>query len=444
MPNRKANRGLGAPPGERPRIFVAGAGLTGMSAALTLAARGVQHRIVEAASQPGGLARTFCERGYRFDRTGHLLHLRHPALRQQVLEWLGSGLRTIRRNSAIWFRGRYSPYPFQANTHALPPEVAYECVMGFLRARAMTTPASPGNFEEFCLQHFGEGFSRHFMLPYNRRLWGVDPKDISHSWCQRFVPIPTVEDVIAGAVGVEQRALGYNAEFYYPATGIGELAGAMHARLPHIEMEKPLRSVDPARRQLRFDDETVTYEHLISTLPLSALLAVVEGLPESVAQAAKRLRHTNLYYLDIALSAPCRQPYHWIYVPEDEYPFYRVGCYSHFSPSMAPPNTANLYVELVDRRTPNTDVLAPQVADSLVAMGIIQDSSEILFTRVRHIPVAYVLYDHEHQTATRVAQDYLRSHGIISTGRYGAWNYSSMEDALLDGERAALSLFANS
>ena len=80
----------------------------------------------------------------------------------------------------------------------------------------------PNNFEEFCLAHFGEGISRHFMIPYNTRLWGVHPSEITADWCSRFVPLPRLEDVIAGAVGMNDRELGYNVRFVYPRLGIGE------------------------------------------------------------------------------------------------------------------------------------------------------------------------------------------------------------------------------
>ncbi len=418
-------------------VVVVGAGLTGLSAAVSLTERHVEHRVFEGSEHPGGLATTTEEAGYRFDRTGHLLHLRNAEMAKRVLGWLGPGTRSIERNSAIWTHGVYSPYPFQANTRALPPEVAYECVLGFLRATREVRKEPPRTFEEFCQHHFGPGFSRHFMLPYNSRLLGVHPRELSHEWCDRFVPIPSLEDVVAGTIGLPGRRLGYNATFHYPEGGIGALPAALHAKLPDIELGRALLTIDPVRRELRVTGETLRYERLISTIPLPTLLRRIAGLPSEVAHAAAKLRHTSLYYLDIALRAPCRQPYHWVYVPEERYPFYRVGCYSHFSPTMAPPGAASLYVELVDRSEPQLSKLLPQVAASLVEMGLIAATEDIAFARLRHIEHAYVVYDHAHAGATHTAHAYLRNAGILSVGRYGSWNYSSMEDALLYGEEAA-------
>jgi protoporphyrinogen oxidase len=130
-------------------------------------------------------------------------------------------------------------------------------------------------------------------------------------------------------------------------------------------------------------------------------------------------------------------PYNWVYVPEVDYPFYRVGCYSSFSERMAPPGKANLYVELVDRAEPDLDELLPRVARHLVEMGFIRSADDIAFARVRRIDHAYVIYDHHHQSSLATIQPFLRERSILSTGRYGGWNYSSMGDAIVFGREAA-------
>jgi protoporphyrinogen oxidase len=56
---------------------------------------------------------------------------------------------------------------------------------------------------------------------------------------------------------------------------------------------------------------------------------------------------------------------------------------------------------------------------------------------LRRIDYAYVIYDHQYRAALDVIEPFLKAERILSTGRYGAWNYSSMEDALLMGQHAA-------
>jgi len=418
-------------------IAVLGAGLTGMSAAFHLERAGVPHRIFERAAYPGGHVITREDSGYRFDLTGHLLHLRDADLRALALSWIGDDWLEVQRRSMVWSNGTYTRYPFQANTFGLPPAVAYECLHGFLQAHYAKDRPPPRNFEEFCLQSFGEGISRHFMIPYNTRLWGVHPSEITADWCARFVPMPRLEDVLAGAVGLNDRELGYNVRFVYPRLGIGALSSGLARAVPQIELERAPRAIDWRRRELVFDDETVRYESLVSTAPLSVLLGLCSDLPVPVAAAAAALRCTHLYYLDVALNGPCQKPLHWVYVPEAKYPFYRVGCYSNFSAAMAPPGKANLYVELADRRAPDLGALVPEVAAALVEMGIIDVPEAVRFARLRRIDHAYVVFDHAYFASLETIRPFLADAGIVSTGRYGGWNYSAMEDALRFGRDGA-------
>lgn len=418
-------------------VAILGAGLTGLSAAIELGRRGVEYRIFEKLAQPGGHAVTLEDDGFRFDRTGHLLHLKNDALRAEVLEWIGPDHLQIQRRSVIWSNGVYTRYPFQANTFGLPPQVAYECVEGFVQAHFAKEKPQPTNFEEFCLQHFGAGISRHFMIPYNSRLWGVHPREITSSWCQRFVPLPRLEDVIAGAVGLNDRELGYNANFIYPRLGIGQLAQGMAQRVPALELGKSPVRIELARRRLLFEREEVPFDVLLSSIPLPRLLELIDDVPAPVRQAASKLRCSHLYYLDVALTRASGKDFHWAYVPEEKYPFYRVGCYSHFSPALAPEGQSSLYVELADRSPPDLERLQPRVASGLIEMGIIDHEREIQFARVRRIDYAYVIFDHEYFSALDAIRPFLDASRIISSGRYGDWNYSAMEDAILFGKAAA-------
>lgn len=424
-------------PSPLPPITILGAGLTGLSAAHHLKEG---YQLLERLGHVGGHVITLEEQGFRFDRTGHLLHLRDPDIKAWIEEMFPPNhLRHVVRKSLVYSHGRYTRYPYQANTFGLPPEVANECLLGYIKARFPDTPPLPAsNFEEFCLQQFGEGFSRHFMIPYNCRLWGVHPREITAEWCSRFVPLPKLEDVIAGAVGLNDREMGYNTHFQYPPTGIHELPERLAEQVKPIRFHTSPTSIEWRNQLLRFDDgHTESYRALISTMPLSSLVALLEDVPTEVANAAKHLRCTKLWYLDIASTTPAGRDLHWVYVPEEKYPFYRLGVYSNFSERMAPAGGSSFYVELASREEPDVDILGPVVISHLVEMGLIRRAEDVAFVRARLIEHAYVIFDHSYYTSLKVIRPFLAEHNIISQGRYGAWNYSSMEDALIFGREAA-------
>lgn len=423
-------------------IRILGAGLAGMSAGWHLDEKFIIH---ERADRVGGHAITDEVHGYRFDRTGHLLHLRDDHMRELVMGLLGEdNVRTVQRNSAVWMNGKYTPYPFQANLGAHDDfDFVWDCVGGYLQAwylRGSHTD-DPETFEDFCYRHFGIGITERFMVPYNQKLWGVHPKEMTAKWCQRFVPIPKFEEVLAGALGKPPTQMGYNANFIYPKQGIGALSEAFGQQFNrgNLRLNNAPQYIDWRHHEMAFAHGRVKYDGLISTIPLPYLVNLLVGAPNDIYDAAAKLRCTSLCYLNVALNVPFMSDLHWVYVPEPEVPFYRVGVYSNFSKDLVPDPAldSSLYVELSDRGTPDMDTLWPEIEEYLLDMDLISHRSNVKFWEVKQMPNAYVVYDHEHEAATTTIREWLLSVGIYTAGRYGQWNYSSMEDALLMGREAA-------
>jgi protoporphyrinogen oxidase len=247
-----------------------------------------------------------------------------------------------------------------------------------------------------------------------------------------------MREVLAGAIGVRGPELGYNASFVYPVRGIGALPEGLAKRVPPVELGRAPRRIDFRRREAVFDDEIIAYRSLVTTAPLDAFGKLLDDPPNDVRGAFGRLRCTSLSYLDVAIDGPLGRDFHWIYVPEARFPFYRVGAYSNFSPDVAPAGASSLYVELADREPGTLAEVLPGVVAGLVEMGVIDAPSRVRFARLRRLGHAYVIFDHAYFASLDTLRPFLDAHGIVSTGRYGAWNYSSMEDALTFGRDAAL------
>ncbi len=345
---------------------------------------------------------------------------------------------SLERRSRIFSHGVYTHYPFQANTFGLPREVVAECLTGFIEATAGKGGVKKNaTFEDFILEHFGAGIARHFMIPYNTKLWGVHPREITSGWCSRFVPIPSADEVVAGAIGLAQEKMGYNARFLYPRTGIEELPNAFARKVKSVEYGAVPRAIDFRRRRMQIGGEWVPYRAVINTIPLKNLVKLLVNPPRGIADAAEKLRCSSLRYLDVALNRPVGTDYHWSYVPEKKYPFYRVGCYSNFSSEMAPRGKSNLYVELASRGPIKLDKLMPRVSAGLIDMGIINTQGDIAYARPRHLKHAYVVYDMHYEKVVPRLLSWLAKQRIFSCGRYGSWEYSAMEDAIAQGLDAA-------
>ncbi|NJK89551.1 MAG: NAD(P)-binding protein [Myxococcales bacterium] len=427
--------------------LILGAGLTGLSCAHRLGTERA-YRLIEKNDSVGGLARTRARpHGFSCDGTGHWLHLRNPAIKTWVDGLLGDNLKARERRARVYSKGTFTLYPFQANTHGLPSEVVKECLFGLIRARYEEQLPEPTNYKEWIRKEFGEGICNHFMIPYNEKIYGVPLDTLAADFAQKYIPRPSIEAVIEGALGLSKEALGYNATFVYPVRGgIGALPEAIHAGLSErAELGRAPRSIDLDASTVHFEDgEALRYDRLVSTIPLDVLVdLLVSGspsrVPDAVRDARSKLRANSVLYFDIGVrGAPKEhQDYHWIYVPEADFPFYRVGSYTAVEPSLAPAGHRSYYVELGHYGEVDPARFEGQVLEGLRRIGILDDDSDVLFMVPNVLSPAYVLFD-EHYSASRgLILDWVASTGVISVGRYGRWQYNAMEDAMLEGHEAA-------
>lgn len=430
------------------RTLIFGGGLTGLSTAYHLdrAAESTgdaslgSYLLVEQDSRLGGLTRTEFIRGYGFDHTGHWLHLRHPEMKAFVRDVMGDDMLQVARKSRIWSYGRLTHFPFQANLFGLPAQVQYDCLQGAIEAalkQARGEFGPPADFKEYCLQHFGQGITDAFMVPYNTKLWGCEPEEITADWCSRFLPRPNIAQMTAGALGLHDPEAGYNAHFVYPRTGGIEAFASSIAR--HIPKTKVALETWPvaidldARRCTLSNGLVVQYERLVSSIPLPELGKLATSLPSPVSEALARLRCTSLRYLVYGIARPVLDDIQWLYVPEPRYPFYRIGSFSNAVASLAPQGKSSLYVEVANNvQVSDADVKAA-VREFLKERGWLDDDSQVEVEEVRHIRYGYVIFDEHYFPAKATIFPYLQHQGVHSLGRYGAWVYSSMEDALWDG-----------
>lgn len=431
-------------------VVILGAGLAGLSAAWHLGSK-TPWSLFERQREVGGLARTISwEDGCRFDYTGHLLHASDPAFDQLLDRLLPGALATHRRVSAVQSHGIRTPYPFQANTHGLPPEVVTECLLGFAEARAeearreeITKPGAGASMAHWVDHTFGAGFEKHFFRPYNEKLYRTPLEGLATDWATWSVPVPSLEEVVGGALGTLDSEFGYNATFRYPASGgISALPDALARGLCRpAELGREAVAVDPDRRLVRFDDGgEEPYGTLVSTMPLPHLLGMLRGGEHNwAAEAAGRLRAVSVVDVNLAVDREAVLTENWVYFPEPEFAFYRVGCFSSFATGVAPAGVSTLYAEVSvpPGESPSLPLVQDQVLDGLVRAGILGSRGEVLRSEAVHIDPAYVIHDQQRCGALDEILQRLERMGIISTGRYGRWHYGTMQSAVLDGREAA-------
>jgi len=416
------------------RTVIIGAGLTGLSTAYHLEQAGYDdYLLFEKEAEIGGLCRSIRQDGFVFDYTGHLLHINDDSFRQIIKDTISfKQLNHLTRKSRIYNHGCTTYYPFQTNLYGFPPETIATCIEGFIKRKKIKNPKT---FYSWVLTHFGKGFGRKFFFPYQQKLCCYNPKKITSSWTGRFVPKTDLETIIRGSIQ-PQSSIGYNATFYYPKKGgIDQLTNAIASKIQKpINTCYEVKTINLTRKEIIFTNGyRTTYDILINTMPLNLFLQKI--IDKSTTNFHHQYRHliaNSILNINLGIARKNLGDYHWLYVPDSNYPFYRLGFSHYFAQSMAPNECSALYIEC--SYLGKKDSALPDYTLKKIKKFFKLNDDEIIMKQELTIPHAYVIYNfwRERHLATLLAR--LAENGIYSIGRYGAWKYSSMQEAIMDGK----------
>lgn len=428
------------------RIAILGAGPTGLGAANRLREIGLSNFVIyEQENHAGGLATSFLDaQGFTWDIGGHIQFSHYRYFDQLMDSLLSEQWIYHERESWIWIRDVFVPYPFQNNIRYLPKAEMTDCLKGLIRVVTNRNGHHPTNFEEWIHHSFGEGIARSFLLPYNFKVWAYPPRELSFSWVGERVAKVDLERVVMNVLEARDDAgWGPNNQFRYPLRGgTGEIWRRLADRLepPQLQFGKKLIRLNTRQRELTFADGSAAgYDILISSIPLDLLIRFSDL--DHLVGAAARLRHSSVHVIGVGLRG--RPPAHlktkcWMYFPEDTSPFYRATVFSNYSPHNVPEGgywSLMLEVSESPAKPVACSALEDQVIEGLVSTRLIDSPKDIVDTWHYRAAHGYPTPSLERDEALAVLLPELAARGIYSRGRFGAWKYevSNQDHSLMQG-----------
>ena len=423
------------------KTFIIGAGLTGLSAAYHLKDNYI---LFEKGFVPGGMASSENIKDFIFDKTGHILHFQTEYAKKLIENIIiRSRLTGCKRFSWIFSKDTYTRYPFQVNTYKLPPSVIKDCLIKMVQAQSsFKMKNTPDNLRDWILENFGEGIAKHFMFPYNRKLWQTPLSNIGIDWVDKFIPKAQLGSAIRGAVSDFKKGFGYNKIFYYPDTGgIQAVSDAFFSKVrDKVFFGRKVTSIDLKNKTVTFSDgEKIRFYRIISTMPLVELIRMIRDIPSDIKAKINNLKYVSVFNLNLGIDRDNISDKHWIYFPEKKYIFYRVGFFSNFLKKASPQNKSSLYTEVsytVEKPLKyGRDELKKRIIRGLNKAGILKISDRIIAEKSYYIKYAYPVCNKN--GFVKDIDKFLKSHNVYSIGRYGSWRYMSMEECIIEGKLTA-------
>ena len=322
----------------------------------------------------------------------------------------------------------------------MPTEIVVDCLAGLVRAveRQARGDFAPRNYEEWMRGVFGDGIAEHLMIPYARKIWTVEPREMEFGWIDRRVPTPDVERIVAGAVSEDVGQVGATAHFWYPKRGgIEALPRARRAR-----RRCPARTRGRADRRRRADRllpgrRAISFDRMIYTLPLSELAALAT-VPARVRKACGALRYQGSAASTSASTAGrLRQALGVLLRGRVPVPPALVPGELHARERAARQELDLDGDRILRTRARSTASESSRVVEALTMAGILKNDERIELVHTQEIIPAYVIYDLEHSANVDVIRSWLAEHEIAVAGRFGEWQYLNMDHAMKSGREAA-------
>ena len=476
-------------------ILIIGAGPTALGAASRMMQ--LQHSnfcIVEARDEPGGLAySSVTPEGFLFDMGGHVIFSHYKYFDQLIDYAVGKGDKfwnVHQRESHVWLRDRWVPYPFQNNIQSLPREDQEQCLHGIIDAIKETAQkeSPPENFDEWIVRVMGKGIADIFMRPYNFKVWAVPTTYMQCKWLGERVATVDCKRVISNVLhGKEDAGWGPNSVFRFPVSGgTGGIWKQVAGLIPREKFQfgsavVEVNAVD--KFVVLQNGKKIKYNRMLSTMPLDLLCKTIAASShQEIFEKEKLYMIDNLEYSSSHIVGIGLRGVHsmgkkcWQYFPEDNCPYYRNTVFSNYADSHTPPpdvklktlfmanGKAGMDVEkggpywslmfevseskkfkVVDysentefcSKHPMPDIVAKCI-EGAIKTKLINENTEIVSWFHHRLEHGYPTPTLKRDDALEYLLPKLRSKQIWSRGRFGAWKYevANQDHSVMQGVEA--------
>lgn len=397
---------------EHKKFIILGAGPSGITIAHALLDRGCKPDeivVIEKQNIAGGLCRSEQVDGAPLDiGGGHFLDVRKKEVLDFVFRFMPREEWDLHdRVSKIRLRGMEVDHPLEANLWQFPSEVQADYLESIAQAGCVRGEPMPESFAAWINWKLGERIAQEYMLPYNRKIWSMDPDELGTYWLYKLPNVSFRETLLSCLEGKPMGALPAHGTFLYPKKfGYGEVWRRMGEALgDSLITNCSVENIDLATRTVngRWQGQTI-----ISTVPWT-LWPGWCTVPQDIQLAIGALKNApiDVDYHPQTLDSPA----HWTYEPDEAVSYHRLLLRSNFAPG-----ARGYWTETNAARSPETQ--------------------GIRF----HNEFAYPINTISKPDAVEKILAWGLGNGVVGLGRWGRWEHMNSDIAVAEALQMAQKL----
>ena len=416
------------------KYLILGAGISGLTLANYL--KDEDYLILEKEKEYGGYCRTIIDGDFIWDYAGHFFHFKTEEFKKFFMDEVNDDdIIYNEKCTKIYYKNNLVDYPFQTNIHQLEKQEFIDCLYDLFNKEEKETY---DNFLDMLYGKFGKSITEKFLKPYNEKLYAVDLTQLDKDAMGRFFPYANIKQIIDNMK--KEQDCSYNNTFLYPKNGAGSFMKILYdkKKKKKVLLNTEVVKIDEESKIVTTNDgEEYNYDYLVNSIPLNQFLPLFNN--EEYNKLEKEMSYNKVLVFNLGFNN--KSPYnqeHWMYIPEKEYNYYRIGFYDNILGT----DKLSMYIEIGYNK--NDEITQEEIdkqlgltLQNLRKQGIVTDDMELVAHSTIIMNPAYVHITTKTNEDVTKLKEKLNGNNIYTIGRYGGWTYNCMEDCMLEAKEVS-------
>lgn len=435
------------------KIAVIGAGPAGMTAAYELSKKLNQIDVFELSPSVGGMAKTIELWNQKVDIGPHRFFSNDTRVNELWLEVVGKDYEMVDRLTRIYYNKKFFHYPIKAFNALTNLGIfkAASCMM-YYGIEKISPTKDISTFEGWVTNRFGKKLYQVFFKTYTEKLWGIPcnilDADFAAQRIKKFSLGEAIKSALFGNSGKHKTLVD---QFAYPHGGTGmvyeRMAAFVKSKGGNVFLNTAVKKINTKNGvafEIELEDGTTkTYDHVISSMPLSLMVSRLPEVPPAIKKAADSLKYRNTIIVYLNVQAKNLFPDNWLYVHSSDLLMGRLTNFRNWVPGLY--NKEESTICALEYWCYNEDDFWNWSNEDLIQLGKEElrktgliGNAEISDGYVYKIPRCYPVYSTGYKEILKPIEDYLSSvKNLHVIGRYGAFKYNNQDHSILMGKLAA-------
>jgi len=302
------------------RVFVIGAGPSGLVAARELARSGHEVNVYETLDRVGGMCRSFNWRGYVLDIGPHIFHTSDEKLsnywKEEFGNFLVEGQYWSQNVQGDYFQDYYD-YPLSWESIAQFPNNKKDIIVKEIKSLKPSLKASAKTYKEYIDALAGPTLRKMFFERYPEKIWGISVDEMTADWAPKRINIYKKKTPFFDKQWTAIGNHGSGKIYEIIAKDIKKFGSNifLESTLEKIETEKgSIKSLSVNGEKIEVSMEDI----VISSIPVSNLLQLIGK------KTYLKFRGVIVFYVDCNKKEIISGKPHWLYFDSPNVFFTRI------------------------------------------------------------------------------------------------------------------------